>query len=236
MPRAAVENLVGFLQNGSPLRDLLYEYVDSAADAFGEKMVTGLVAGWNPRKLARELRQAYGMGLTDALRISRTENLRAYRTASRQTYEANADILKGWQRHADKGPTTCMACIMLDGKLYALATDMDDHSCGKCGMLPVTKTYAELGIDAPEPQFQAESAREWFERQPESVQRKMMGTSKFDAWKDGRFTLDDIPQITHSDLWGDAWTPKPLYVLLGEDAPVGTYAEWVAGREGDGDD
>jgi SPP1 gp7 family putative phage head morphogenesis protein len=231
MPRAAVENLAGFLQDGSPLRDIITGYVGSAADAFGETMVTGLAAGLGPRQLARELRQAYGMGLTDALRLSRTENLRAYRTASRQTYEANSDIVKGWQRHAAKDDRVCLACIMLDGKLYELATDMDDHVMGRCAMLPVTKTYAELGIDAPEPQFQDESAREWFERQPESVQREMMGAGKFDAWQDGKFTLDDIPQLTHSDVWGDSWTPKPLYELLGESAPVGTYADWAAQRE-----
>jgi len=601
MPRAAVENLVGFLQDGSPLQDIITGYVGSAADAFGETMVTGLVTGLGPRQLARELRQAYGMGLTDALRLSRTENLRAYRTASRQTYEANADVLKGWIRHSARDDRVCLACVMLDGTHYDLATDMADHVMGRClaagelvltragwarieditagdcvmthkgryrmvtatskrrhdgeilhirqgeysarvtpdhpimtstgwvearllnassilrtlndvllrdstrstshpsdmrsasflaspraffpvlcqsgsssmasftdrnaksmlymstaysgtgkspasfsapikarslglctarqfaprvlarlrrasgafpaatrlvmnsgrsrirrlaaslleigsmlhsrinrisdlvlipasavssryvasspyrrrsqaqigspsrasssrfqrsetimprcsgvlrnpnalarwrtdpgvrpgnsaaissasyrknisritepselvhrrpirclldwfgniihqlnikaseytglvydlqvdqdesfiaggivvhncAMLPETKTYAELGIDAPEPQFQQESAREWFERQPESVQRKMMGAGKFDAWKDGKFKLDDIPQLTHSDLWGDAWTPKSLYELLGEDAPVGTYAGWAAGR------
>ena len=59
----------------------------------------------------------------------------------------------------------------------------------------------------------------------------MMGTGKFDAWKAGEFALEDMPGFTHSDVWGDSWTPKPLYELLGEDAPVGTYAEWVAGQD-----
>jgi len=227
MPRAAVENLVGFVQDGTPLHDVIAGYVGSAADDFGETMVTGLTAGWGPRKLAQELRHAYGMGLTKALEISRNENLRAYRTASLQTYNANADVVKAWQRHSARDDRVCMACVMLDGTIYSLATDMADHSMGRCGILPVTKTYAELGIDAPEPQFQDESAREWFERQDEATQRKMMGTGKYEAWKAGEFKLEDMPHKTTDAVWGDSWTPKPLYELLGEDAPVGTYAEWL---------
>ena len=230
MPRAAVEALAGQLSDGSPLIDVLNKYVDGTVEAFSDTMVTGMVAGWNPRKLAAELRNAYGIGLNDALRLSRAENLRAYRTASKTIYQDNADILTGWQRHAAKNGRTCMACIMLDGTIYALATDMDDHPTGRCAMLPLTKSYAELGIDAPEPQFQDESAREWFERQPEATQRDMMGSGKFAAWQDGRFTLEDIAQKITDPVWGDAWVPRTLYDLLGERAPVGTYAEWVAGQ------
>jgi len=58
-----------------------------------------------------------------------------------------------------------------------------------------------------------------------------MGSGKYDAWKDGRFNLEDIQHKTHSDVWGDSWTPAPLYELLGEKAPVGSYAGWVAGQE-----
>jgi len=32
-------------------------------------------------------------------------------------------------------------------------------------------------------------------------------------------------------VWGDSWTPAPLYELLGEKSPVGSYAGWVSGQE-----
>jgi len=95
-------------------------------------------------------------------------------------------------------------------------------------MIPITKTFAEMGIDAPEPTFTPDTGRDWFERQDEATQRKIMGSGKYDAWKDGRFNLEDIPHKTHSDVWGDSWTPAPLYELLGEKAPVGSYQGWVA--------
>jgi len=108
---------------------------------------------------------------------------------------------------------------------------MDDHVAGRCALLPQTKTYAELGIDAPEPEFNPQSGREWFEQQDEATQRKILGSGKYDAWKDGKFTLDDIPHKTPSDVWGDSWTPKSLYELLGESAPVGSYQDWLSKQE-----
>jgi len=103
-------------------------------------------------------------------------------------------------------------------------------------MVPRTATFAELGIDAPEPQFNPESGREWFERQSEATQREMLSSisvEAYDAWKAGLFSLDDIPHVHHSDVWGDSWTPKPFYKLLGLDAPQLKYHDTVLGIMGD---
>ncbi len=213
MPREAVESLVGFLADGSPLRKLLVEAVDDAAQGFADMMVTGLAAGWNPRKLARELRSEFGMGLTRALRIARTEQLRAYRTASLRAYQ-ESDTVVGWERMAAQDDRTCMACVMLDGKRYGVGEPMDDHPQGRCVMLPITKSYAEMGIDAPEPDFSREKGEDWFLRQDEGTQRDMMGPGMFDAWKRGEFQLSDIPKVTRSEAWGDSWTPKALKELI----------------------
>jgi SPP1 gp7 family putative phage head morphogenesis protein len=228
MPRAAVEQMVGFLADGSPLRDVITKHVGDAGDRFGATLVTGLAAGWNPNKLARELRGAFGLGLTDALRIARTEQLRAYRTAAANTYRANSHVVKAWERHAQHDTRTCMACLVLDGTRYELDQEMDDHVQGRCAMLPVTKTYAELGIDAPEPDFSREKGIDWFQRQNEADQIAMMGQGKWQAWKDGLFSLEDLPHKVEDPVWGPSWVPSPLYKLLGEDAPIGTYEEWMA--------
>ncbi len=147
MPAEAAESLVGFLQNGSPLHDLLLEAVGGAAQDFGETMVSGLVAGWNPRRLANQLRQSFGMGLTRSLRIARTEQLRAYRTATLNSYN-ESDLVTGWRRLATHDRRVCMACVMLDNKLYGKNEPMDDHVSGRChpggtlasGPLPVAAT------------------------------------------------------------------------------------------------
>jgi len=57
----------------------------------------------------------------------------------------------------------------------------------------------------------------------------MMGTGVYDAWKDGRIRLEDIPHKVEDATWGNSWVPRPLYDLLGQSAPVGTYQGWVGG-------
>ena len=218
MPVDAVETIAGFAADGTPLYELIRQAVGDSVGAFMDRLVTGLAEGLNPRVIARDLRNDFGMALTRTLRIARTEQLRAYRAATLGSYQASG-VVKAWQRHAARGNRTCMACIMLDGKIYQLDEQMDDHPNGRCAMLPVTATYAELGIDAPEPQFNQESAREWFERQDEGTQRTMMGNTLFDAWKEGRVDLEKIPKLTKNDIWGNSWTVAPLKELIGESQP-----------------
>ena len=108
-----------------------------------------------------------------------------------------------------------MACVMLDGKRYELAEAMDDHIQGRCAMLPITKTYRELGIDVDEPDFKRELASDWFQRQDEATQRKMMG-KLYDPWKAGEFKLEDIPKQVGSDVWGNSWVPRSAKELEGK--------------------
>jgi len=214
MPAEAVETMVGFLADGSPLRRLLTEAVGASVDDFAQTMVTGLAAGWNPRRLAGQLRSSFGMGLTRALGIARTEQLRAYSTATLNSYQ-QSDLVTGWERMATHDERTCMACMMLDGKRYRKNEPMDDHPSGRCTMLPITKSYRELGIAAAEPDFRREMGEDWFLRQNEGVQRTMMGSGMFEGWKAGEFGLTDIPVLRRDDVWGNSWVPSPLGDLIG---------------------
>jgi len=232
MPRDAAESLIGLVRDGTPVRDVLVKYAGDAAQALSETMVTGIVAGWNPRKLAREMRSSFGMGLTESIRLARTEQLRAYRAATLETYRANDDIVKGWTRRSARLPNSCLACLMEDGREYGLDEQMDDHPNGKCYMVPRTVTYAELGIDAPEPEFNPGSGKEWFEAQSEQTQRGIMGAiskDAYDAWKAGLFSLEDVPQHIDDATWGGHWANKPMFELLGLDAPRRSYADLVQG-------
>jgi len=214
MYTGAVEALVGVLEDGSPLAELIRQRVGDAADDFAATLVQSLALGLNPRETAKALRQSFGMGLTDALRISRTEQLRAYWTATLGQFQST-DVVTGWERMASLDDRTCMARVMLDGKIYAKDEPMDDHPQGRCQMLPITKTYRELGIDVDEPDFSRELGPEWFERQDAATQAAMMGRGKFDAWQGGLFTLDQLPTLRIDPIWGNSWTPAALRDLIG---------------------
>jgi hypothetical protein len=79
LPRGAVEDLVGFLADGSPLRELLDELPNAAGAAVRSALIAGVATGQGARQIARRIRGELGGNLTRALTISRTEVLRAYR-------------------------------------------------------------------------------------------------------------------------------------------------------------
>lgn len=49
------------------------------------------------------------------------------------------------------------------------------------------------------------TGREWFEEQSPEVQKKILGPGLFQAWRDGKIGLEDVP-VLHEDLvWGNSW-------------------------------
>ncbi len=120
LPTEAVETMLGALAKDSPLAALLADYGDAAALDLGNTILDGVALGYNPKKIAAQMQRAMGGNLTRALTISRTETLRAYRTASLANYAANSDVVKGWRWMATKGtnPPPCLACLALDGREF----------------------------------------------------------------------------------------------------------------------
>jgi SPP1 gp7 family putative phage head morphogenesis protein len=143
--RSAVEKMVGMTQPDSPLHRLLAGIAPQAAEAAGNVLVQGIILGKNPYDVAVDLRKVLGEALSRALRIARTEVLRAYREATRETYRANADVVKGWIWHSACDDHTCVACWVMHGTHHSLDERLDDHPNGRCSALPLTKSWEEIG-------------------------------------------------------------------------------------------
>ncbi len=204
----AVEDLVGFTANGSPLRALLDELGPAASEAVRSSLIEGLALGQNPREIARRIKRDVGMGLVRALRISRTETLRAYREATRRNYQANSDIIVGWRWLAAKQGRTCAMCLAMDGTFHTLDEHLDDHPNGRCAMVPV------LRGDKGAPGWETGSV--WLDKQPETVQRQVLGDAGYEAYKAGAVTLTDFVGQRRSREWGTTRYAKSLKEILGE--------------------
>lgn len=224
----AVTDLVGFLQDGSPLRTLLDELGPEASQQVRRALIAGLATGQNPRVIARRVRQALGGNLARALRIARTEVLRAYREAAWRTYEANADVVKGWVWHASLSHRTCPACIALHGSFHTLDERLSGHPNCRCAMIPVTKTWEELGFKGvPESQIEVESGEDWLAKQPDDTQRQILGP-KFPAYKAGKITLKDVVGYREDPRWGPMFFERSSRdIALGRAAlPSRSPLEW----------
>lgn len=225
---AAVEQMLGFTRVGSPLHHLLRDIAGEGAKAAEDALVQGMLLGQNPREVAREMRRALGTTLIQALTIARTETLRAHREATRASYQANSDIVKGWIWHSAADERTCAACWAMHGTEHRLDEILDDHPNGRCAMIPKTRTWAEIGkqygIDlsgVPDTNPEIEPGVLLFDKLPAEKQIKILGPAKWAAWKDGRFVLSDIVGRARSKEWGTHRFEKSLVQLLGEEKAKG---------------
>jgi SPP1 gp7 family putative phage head morphogenesis protein len=184
------------------------------ATGVADSLREGIGLGRSPRVIAARIRDRFGMGLNRALRISRTETLRAFREGTRASYASNPVVVRGYRRVAAQDSLTCMACIALDGKRYDLGSYLDEHVNGRCALVPITPTYRELGIPISTPSSRVGTAQTWFKRQPVATQRGMMGDGKYEAWKSGKFDLDDMATTQRDAVWGNQAVETPLKDLL----------------------
>ncbi len=210
LPVEAVENMVAMTREGAPLHELLSRTWPDAVEGMTTALVRGTALGWNPRKTAREMRDGLASGLNRVLCIARTEQLRAYREASRAEYAASG-VVKGYRRLAAHDSRTCVACLLLDGQFSTLDTALDDHPNGRCAMVPV--------VDGM-PDVTWQTGREWLEGQDAETQRAIMGPERWQAWREGRLELGDLVGTQQNDTWGGGVQVRPLKALLGMGGPA----------------
>lgn len=219
----ALKDLIGATQAGSPLADLFSGFGAEAARNTGNALVRGLAMGNNPRQVARDVQQALGVSRNRALTISRNEMNRAYRGSNMETYRANSDVVGQWRWTCSLSARSCAACIFQDGTLHDLDEELDEHCCGRCTPVPVTKSWEDilggLGIDTSDientsPIDDMPRGSDWFYEQDEATQIQILGTKKYNAWQNGDFQLEDIVGHSHDDTWGDSIYEKSLKELV----------------------
>lgn len=209
LPVDALQAMVGFAGNGSPLRALLDAIPGQTVTRMDTLLQQAVGLGWNPGKTAQMMHNEIGLSLERAYTISRTEQLRAFRTATQRNYQANSHLVEKYRWVAALSPRTCAACLALDGKEFYLEEQPAMHVNDRCTIIPVTVSWRKLGIPVDEPPSTRPSGAEWFAQQPEAVQSQVLGKGRFKAYKDGA-ALDDFVEYYSSPEWGVSVGIKPL--------------------------
>lgn len=184
---------------------------DEASEAMRRRLIQGVAAGRNPRETARlmvaDVQDDFDGGLARAQVIARTETIDAYRAGAKAHHEANSDVLAGWVWLAKLSERTCPSCVAMHGTEH----DIDepgplDHQQGRCSRMPLVKP--ELVPGAPTPRV--ESGTEWLERQPEGVQRSVLGPRRYEAWKAGEYPASRWAVRRESEAWRPSYGPGPI--------------------------
>ena len=184
---------------------------DQASEAMRRRLIQGVAAGRNPRETARlmvrDVQDTFDGGLARAQVIARTETIDAYRAGAKAQHEANSDVLQGWVWLANLSERTCPSCVAMHGTEHALDEPGPlDHPQGRCSRMPLVKP--ELVPGAPKPVI--ESGPEWLSRQPEGVQRSVLGPRRFEAWQDGDYPVSRWAVRRESPDWRASYAPGPI--------------------------
>lgn len=202
LPTRAIENMIGSFQANSPVSQRLLELAGQGAQAVQDGLMNGLVLGQSADMIARAIRAELGGNLGKALTWARTETLRAYRKASGQTYQENQDIVKGWMWRSARNERTCAMCWAMDGEVFALEEELDDHPNGRCFKVPVPKTWRELGYDIDEVVKPKPTGIEAFDKLTDAQKMQVLGPAKFEAYQAGDLTLPDLVGRRFDPKWG----------------------------------
>lgn len=217
-PRA-IANIIGATQKGSPLSDLFAGFGAEAAQKAANALILGITNGDNPRTIAGMMQDALGVSRNRALVIARDQMLDAYRSSQFANYRANSDVVSQWRWTCDLSPRTCPACLAQDGTLHDLDEDLDEHVCGRCSPIPVTRSwsdiFADAGLDGSDieessPVDDMQSGADWFANQSEDVQQQVLGKAKYAAFSDGQFQLSDLVGHAHDKDWGGSIYERSL--------------------------
>lgn len=192
-----------------------YALSRDAEVAMKRALSRGVALGLNPRRTAARMltsvEDSFNGGLARALVIARTETLDAYRTAAQQAHSANRDVVRGWQWIATLSTRTCPACIAQHGSKHPLSEPgPHDHHQGRCARMPITATWKELGIDAPEPASVVPDAPTWWNGLSEADKRRILGPSRYDAYRRGDFPMSDWPVRRENPGWRPSVHTAPV--------------------------
>jgi hypothetical protein len=200
----AVETMIGFSGDGSPLYSLLKESYPEAVDGILSSLINGIARGSGVAQTSIDMANGMSNGLDRALLIARTETARAYRTGSTLQYRESG-VVSGFYRLVKK-ETACMACLMLDGQHFDTAGELDDHPRGKCTAVPQV-----IGIGKP----LWENGVDYFKSLDPEQQAERMGPEKYKLWQDGQFQLSDLARMQHNETWGSSPRVATLSELVG---------------------
>jgi SPP1 gp7 family putative phage head morphogenesis protein len=204
LPTAAIEELIGVMQNGSPLSKVLDKLAPGVAKDIKNTLLTGLASGQGAAKIARDIRSVIDVPRWKALRLARTETLRAYRQSALSTYAQNDDVVSGWRWLSARSLTTCAGCWAADGTFFPNSKQFfPAHPACRCSPVPEirgVKTNMQSGSTV-------------FGNLAAEQQRAILGEARYIMYANGEATLEDFAILTRDKDWGGAYQVRPLYKL-----------------------
>ena len=197
LPTSAVNDLIGRLSDGSPLKAWIDQFGVDTSAKLQEAVTTGLALGTHPMVIAANLAQATDVAETRLQAFARTSMLDAYRSSSLRSYSEQSDILSGWAWSSAQDDSVCLQCLSMDGEVFGLDVEFfPAHISCRCASLPILK-----GVDSQVRQ----SGSDWFDGLSADQQNAMLPKWAQADFAAGKIQLSDFAHLQRDNQWGDRY-------------------------------
>ena len=213
------DNLVNKLVNASILPDgfTVSESFKKAQQGITNQIRLGVINSNTTQDIIKNIRM-YEKALQDKgmESVVKTSISTIVNNVRMETYKQNEDIFKGYQHQSVLDFRTSPTCAPRDnaewdlnykglnkaGKEFPFRNPPLHYNC-RSVMLPITKSYRELGLDIDEIPIGTRSSlngyvpantsfSQWFDKQSKANQEKYLGKGRYQLYKDGKIDLSDL--------------------------------------------
>lgn len=200
---------------------LLDAFLQGAADADVERVTGAIRRGYFEGRTTEQVVRdvigtkaanyqdgILGMSRRNARTVVHTGLQHVANTARAETMKANDDIVKGYRWVSTLDSRTSEICQALDGRQFDLGEGPVPPAHANCRstIVPVTKTWKELGIDMPEmapgqrasedgPVSASLTYFEWLKTQPASFVEEALGTTRSALFLKGGLDADEFARL-----------------------------------------
>jgi hypothetical protein len=219
------------LIQGAPSAEWWGRQNQDTASKFANAVRQGLVAGEGNERIVQRVRGVMNVSANNARSLVHTSIQTVANASRRETFRKNADVINSVRQLSTLDAHTTPTCIAysdsewtLDGEpvndiAKALPAGYNGgtprHWACRSVEVPVTKSFADLGIDLPEPpEAQRASGagpvnmdfEEWLSRRTVEQQDAQLGKGRAQLWRDGKINLQQL-----LDMQGNPMTLAQLH-------------------------
>jgi len=198
--------------DGRTLSEWFKRLSSATATQINTELREGMLAGEDINTLLRRVRGRRENRFADGIiarsgrqaeMIVRSGVMKASNRARQEFHKQNSDVISGYSVILTLDDRTCVICVDKEAQNPWPVDSPPDppfHVGCRCVEVAVTKSWRELGIDLDEMEPGTRKAvmdgmvgdvpdtmdyQEWFERQPTSLQKEILGPGRYEAFKKG---------------------------------------------------
>ncbi|MDD4390239.1 MAG: hypothetical protein PHW03_05485 [Eubacteriales bacterium] len=210
------------LLQGAPLADWWAKQADDTAFKFAAQVRQGVAQSETMQEIITRIAGSKKHGTTGIMEVSRRNAsalvhdsiMKISGDANMAVYQDNIDIMKGYRWLSTLDSITCIKCVARSGLQWDLKLNPIGHSIPfvrqgdlhtncRCPIVPILKSYRELGINIDEMkpgtrssdlgQVPADMSFDAFlKRHDANYVDELLGKGKAQLWRDGKITLSQL--------------------------------------------